>query len=317
MRYSGLQGMVMAITQICKNTGRVAAAIILVICLFSNGAVADTKAAVNREVPGKKNKIDKGVKKRSRGKKPSPGLMGSMDKRKAALKTSFRRAGLDQDAIEGIFSDQRLQLYYNIYTPTELTAEGKKKKKPSYFDEEFGLFKPESIAAGKRIKAENKELFARIETRYGVPADYLVAIVRIETNFKEHLGKYSVFNALYTMSMLDKRVKRVEMAHRELVAWVKMCRRMEMDPFVTKGSWAGAFGIPQFMPSSYALFAVDYDGDGKTDLYDYPDAFASIANYLQRTGWKTGNLKKMRRAVYRYNHEKAYVDAVFAYAGRI
>ena len=90
-----------------------------------------------------------------------------------------------------------------------------------------------------------------------------------------------------------------------------------MDPFTMKGSWAGAFGIPQFMPSSYVIFAVDDNGDGKVDLYDYPDAFASIANYLRRVGWKTGNEKKMRRAVYNYNHEKAYVNAVFSYAEKI
>ena len=107
------------------------------------------------------------------------------------------------------------------------------------------------------------------------------------------------------------------MANRELVVWVRLCKLWGMDPFAMKGSWAGAFGIPQFMPSSYATFAVDDNGDGKIDLYDYPDAFASIANYLRRVGWKTGNEKKMRRAVYSYNHEKAYVNAVFSYAERM
>jgi membrane-bound lytic murein transglycosylase B len=119
------------------------------------------------------------------------------------------------------------------------------------------------------------------------------------------------------MSLLSKRAKRVQMANRELVVLVKMCKRRGIDLFALKGSWAGAFGIPQFMPSSYVIFAVDDNGDGKIDLYDYPDTFASVANYLHRAGWETGNEKKMRRAVYRYNHEIAYVNAVFAYAERI
>jgi membrane-bound lytic murein transglycosylase B len=308
--------------KIMKKTGIAVAALFIVACIFSYIAVAEGNVAGNNEVTGKAIKEDKavkrgGVKKKSRGKKRNPVITGSIEKRKAALQASFRRAGISQDDIDAIFSDERIELYYRIYTPPVLKEGEQKKRKLSYFDEEFGLFKPESIESGKRIMADNKDLFEKIESFYGVPANYIVSIIRIETDFKKHLGKYGVFNALYTMSMLDKRAKRVEMANRELVAWVRMCKRRGLDPFEMKGSWAGAFGIPQFMPSSYVIFAVDYNGDGKTDLYDYPDAFASIANYLHHMGWKTGNEKKMYRAVYSYNHEKAYVKAVFAYAERI
>ncbi|MEI7636882.1 MAG: lytic murein transglycosylase [Syntrophus sp. (in: bacteria)] len=302
---------------IVKKMGIAVAALFIVACLVSNIVAAESKVVWKKEVTNKEIKKDKTGKKKGKGTKRNPVVMGSIEKRKAALKVSFRRAGISQDDVDDIFSDERIELYYSIYTPPVLKEGEKKKKKLSYFDEEFGLFKPESIESGKRIIADNKELFGKIESFYGVPANYIVSIIRIETDFKKHLGKYSVFNALYTMCMLDKRAKRVEMANRELVAWVRMCKRKDMDPFDMKGSWAGAFGIPQFMPSSYVIFAVDYNGDGKTDLYDYPDAFASIANYLHHMGWKTGNEKKMRRAVYSYNHEKAYVNAVFAYAEMI
>jgi membrane-bound lytic murein transglycosylase B len=290
-------------------------ALLVIACLFSNDAGAVITAVNNQDPAGKKIVPGKTIKKKNRGKQRRPPVLGGMERRTAALKKSFLRAGIGRDEIEGIFSDPRMELYAHIYSPTEPKAG--EKKKLNYFDDEFGLFKPASIAAGKKILADNRDLFEQIENHYGVPANYIVAIIRIETNFKEHLGKYSVFNALYTMAMLDKRAKRVEMAHRELVAWVKMCRQKGMDPFTMKGSWAGAFGIPQFMPSSYTIFAVDHDGDGKADLYDYPDAFASIANYLHHMGWKTGNERKMRRAVYCYNHEQAYVNAVFAYAERL
>lgn len=305
-----------------KRIGIVVAALFIVVLIFSSGAVAESNVAEKKETTGNKIKKDKTAKKtktkkKGKKKKREPVVMGSIETRKAALKACFLRAGINQSDVDEIFSDERIEIHYNIYAPPVLKPGEKKKKRLSYFDEEFGLFKPESIEAGKRIMAENKETFEDIKSRYGVPANYIVSIIRIETDFKKHLGKYCVFNALYTMSLLDRRAKRVAMANRELTVWVKMCKRKGMDPFATKGSWAGAFGIPQFMPSSYVIFAVDHNGDGKTDLYDYPDAFASIANYLHRMGWQTGNERKMRRAIYSYNHEKAYVNAVLAYAERI
>ena len=300
----------------------VVAALFSFTCLFSSAAVASNTVAGTEEITGKEiqNKRtgkETGVKKKHCGKKEKSVITGSIEQRRAALQTSFRKAGISQDEINELFSDERIEIYHNIYLSSVPKEGEKKKKKLSYFDEEFGLLKPESIESGKRIMAENKELFEKLESRHGIPANYIVAIIRVETNFKEYLGEYGVFNALYTMAMLSKRAKRVQMASRELVTWVKMCKQRSIDPFTVKGSWAGAFGIPQFMPSSYVIFAVDENNDGIIDLYDYPDALASVANYLRRVGWKTGDEKRMRRAVYRYNHQKAYVNAVFAYAESI
>ncbi|MRR16274.1 MAG: lytic murein transglycosylase [Deltaproteobacteria bacterium] len=302
------------------KTGVVVAAVLFSLtCLFGSAALASYTAAgteetITKEIPNKKTEKQTSVKKKRAGKKEKTVITGSVEQRRAALQTSFRKAGISQNEIDEIFSDERIEIHYNVYASAAPKDGEKKKKKLSYFDEEFGLLKPESIETGKKLIAENKELFEKLESLYGIPANYIVAIIRVETNFKEHLGQYRVFNALYTMAMLSKRAKRVHMAGKELVTWVKMCRRTDMDPFTVKGSWAGAFGIPQFMPSSYVIFAVDEDGDGIADLYGYPDAFASVANYLRCAGWKNGNEKKMRQAVYRYNHQKAYVNAVFAYA---
>jgi membrane-bound lytic murein transglycosylase B len=312
----------MKTVSIMKIVSIVVAALFIVTCFFYSIAVAESDVVGEKEnssIEIKKDKTEKraGRKKECSGKNRKQLITDSIEKRKATLKAFFQRAGISQDDIDKIFSDERIEVYYNIYPPPELHEGAKKKKKLSYFDEEFGLHKPESVESGKKLIADNQELFEKIESLYGVPANYIVSIIRIETAFKGHLGEYGVFNALYTMSLLSKRAKRVQMANRELIVWVKLCKRMGMDPFTMKGSWAGAFGIPQFMPSSYVIFAVNNNGDGKIDLYDYPDAFASIANYLHRVGWKTGNEKKMRRAVYNYNHEKAYVNAVFSYAERI
>lgn len=294
----------------------------LLVVFFAAGIALESGAQEAEERVGRKKiarqeiKKSKNVKKKKKSGPRQPAIPRSIEKRKVLLKTTLQKAGISAPVIEALFADKRLEIYHGIYE-TPPAKDGEQKKKLSYFDEEFGLLKPESIVAGKKALSDHQELFKNIESVYGIPARYVVAIVRVETNFKEHLGTYSVFNALYTMSMLSKRAKRVRMANRELAAWVKICMQKEIDPFAIKGSWAGAFGIPQFMPSSYLLFAVDNNGDGQTDLYDYRDAFASIANYLNHAGWKTGDEKKMRRAVYRYNHEIAYVNAVFAYAEAI
>lgn len=300
----------------------VLAALFYFTCLFTGTAVAKHTARGAEEMTGNEirtGKTDKQARaKKKRGvKKEKAVIGGSIEQRRAALQASFRRAGISPDEIDEIFSDERIEIHYNIYSSPAPKEGEPKKKKLSYFDDAFGLLKPESIESGKRIINENKEVFERLESLYGIPANYIVAIIRVETNFKENLGQYRVFNALYTMAMLSKRSKRVNMAGKELVAWVKMCRKTDTDPFSVKGSWAGAFGIPQFMPSSYVIFAVDDNNDGIVDLYDYPDAFASVANYLRCVGWKTGDEKRMRQAVYRYNHQKAYVNAVFAYARTI
>ena len=86
------------------------------------------------------------------------------------------------------------------------------------------------------------------------------------------------------------------------------------DPLAIKGSWAGAFGLCQFVPSAYLNYAVDGNGDERVDLFNVVDALASVANYLQCNGWENGSLEKKRKAIYAYNHCDNYVRAVLAYA---
>jgi len=86
------------------------------------------------------------------------------------------------------------------------------------------------------------------------------------------------------------------------------------DPLSIKGSWAGAFGLCQFVPSSYLHYAVDGNGDGRVDLFNVVDALASVANYLKRSGWEKENQEKKKKAIYAYNHCDNYVKAVLAYA---
>jgi hypothetical protein len=117
---------------------------------------------------------------------------------------------------------------------------------------------------------------------------------------------------LFTLAVIENR--RSAWAENELVELLRILQKLNKDPFSIRGSWAGAFGIAQFVPSSYARFAVDGNDDGMVDLFDFSDATASIANYLKAHGWEKDRPEKNRQAVYAYNRCDNYVAAVFTYA---
>jgi membrane-bound lytic murein transglycosylase B len=110
--------------------------------------------------------------------------------------------------------------------------------------------------------------------------------------------------------------KKAAWALKELKALQTIQERKVMDVAQLKGSWAGAFGFPQFLPSSYNSWAVDGDADGIIDLYNLPDAGHSIGNYLKDNGW-SDNKTSQRKAVHHYNNSDAYVDAVFTLASKV
>ncbi len=121
----------------------------------------------------------------------------------------------------------------------------------------------------------------------GVPTDVLLAIVGVETAYGENVGKHRVLDALSTLAF--DYPPRSEFFRGELEQYLLMTREESLDPLVPLGSYAGAMGIPQFMPSSFNRWAVDGDGDGHRDLWnDWADVFASVANYLAAHGWRAG-----------------------------
>jgi membrane-bound lytic murein transglycosylase B len=162
------------------------------------------------------------------------------------------------------------------------------------------------------VLRDNRRILRKIEAAYGVRREILVAILRIETNFGRVTGNRPVFNSLLTMALIENR--RSEWAEAELGQLLLISRDQKKDPLSVKGSWAGAFGIPQFVPSSYRKYGVDGNGDGKVDLFNLTDSFASMANYLKTFGWSPKSPLKKKKAVYAYNHCDNYVQAVFAYA---
>jgi membrane-bound lytic murein transglycosylase B len=142
------------------------------------------------------------------------------------------------------------------------------------------------IENGRRAYAENRPLLQAIEARYNVSPRVIVAIWGMETNFGTNTGGFKVVEALATLAWEGRRA---EFFRKELMASLRILDAGHVAPERMQGSWAGAMGQPQFMPTSFERLAVDFDGDGHRDIWDNRgDALASIANYLARSGWQAG-----------------------------
>lgn len=141
-----------------------------------------------------------------------------------------------------------------------------------------------TISTARQMRARHGDVLSRVEQEYGVPASVMTAIWGLESNFGRFTGTYSTVRSLATLAYDNRR----PLFRTELIAALSMIDDgVPMDRM--KGSWAGAMGQPQFMPSSFVRHAVDFDGDGATDIWtSLPDVFGSMANYLKNAGWVNG-----------------------------
>lgn len=193
--------------------------------------------------------------------------------------------------------------------------------------------------ARRYMKKYNMEL-SQAQKIYGVDKEVITAIILIETQCGTLLGNRSVLNTLSTLASLfdlqargmlwkeisdipeltqDEYEKKAERkskwAYRELKAFLEHTTIERVDPVEIKGSYAGAMGISQFMPSNIPTLAKDGNNDGSIDLFNHADAIASIAFFLKHHGWKPGiSKKKAQKVVHHYNHSDQYVDAVLKIA---
>ena len=152
---------------------------------------------------------------------------------------------------------------------------------------------PKRIAAGLAFWSQHADTLARAEKQYGVPAEIIVGILGVETLYGQNTGGFRVIDVLATLAFdypdTPNRAARMDYFKSELENALLFARESSIDPFSLKGSYAGAIGLPQFMPGSIRKYAVDYDGDGKIDLRNSPDdAIGSIANFLVQHGWHRG-----------------------------
>jgi len=160
-------------------------------------------------------------------------------------------------------------------------------KSLSWWEYRARFLDSERIDAGARLWREHRELLDAIAMERHVQPEYLLGIIGVETYFGRITGRYRVLDALTTLGF--DYPARGEYFQRELEQFLRLARNGELDPLTTLGSYAGAMGAAQFMPSSFQNFAVDEHGAGRRDLWtDWADIFGSVANYLQQHGWEYG-----------------------------
>lgn len=145
----------------------------------------------------------------------------------------------------------------------------------------------DSVRRGIAYWRRNAQALERAAAEYGVPPEVIVAVIGIETRYGANLGRHRVLDALTTLML--RQSARAEFFRRELEEFLLLARELDADPRDFKGSYTGAIGIPQFMPSSYRFYAVDFDGNKKRELRSSDDdAIGSVANYFKKNGWRSG-----------------------------
>ncbi len=160
-------------------------------------------------------------------------------------------------------------------------------KKKQWYEYRNIFLKQKRITQGVKFWEKHAKTLTAVSQKTGVPAEIIVAIIGVETNYGGNKGSYRVIDALYTLAFHYP--KRSKFFTAELEKFLVLTTKEKISALQTKGSYAGAMGFGQFMPSSYLMYAVDYDKDGQRDLLNnVDDAIASVANYFKAHGWKKG-----------------------------
>jgi len=243
--------------------------------------------------------------------------------------------GFEKDKIEQLFSNKNV--FFNpegvsrffIHTESSLNYDQFTSKK--------------SITNALNYMDEHKAALDRAQKIYGVDKTIITAILLVETRLGTYLGKRTVVNTLSTMAALtdealrervwnsipDKKKpkketfikkveKRAKWGYEELKALIKYTAQEEVAPESIKGSYAGAMGISQFMPSNALKLARDGNNDGKIDLFTHADAIFSVASYLKHHGWEPGiTRQKQHKVLFRYNHSNYYVDILLKISDKL
>ncbi len=165
------------------------------------------------------------------------------------------------------------------------------------------------IVQGVEFWKAHEEALARAEREFGVPAQFIVAIIGVETFYGRNTGNYRVLDALSTLAF--DYPPRAPFFRSQLREFLLLAREQQVDPLSLTGSYAGAMGLPQFMPGSFRAYAVDFDGDGHINIWSDPtDAIGSVANYFKRHGWSGGGPTAIRAQVSGNRVEEGVVPGI-------
>ena len=193
-------------------------------------------------------------------------------------------------AQHGFSRDQVTRTLYQAHTKRKiLEAISRPAERRLNWSEYRDIFvKPDRIAGGVKFWQQHAETLARAEREYGVPPHIIVAILGVETRYGAHTGGYRVLDALHTLGFHYPR--RGKFFRAQLDHFLRFAREEDIDPTMPTGSYAGAMGVPQFMPDSFRIYAIDFDGDGRRDIWNNTaDVIGSVANYFVEKGkWQRG-----------------------------
>ena len=212
------------------------------------------------------------------------------------------RHGFSQQETEALLRDPRLQLY-----PPQTI-------RPRKIDwDQFiaRLTVPESVSQGTQFLLQHQEVLGKAEETFGIEKEVLAAILRVESNFGQNTGRYVTFNVFYTFLLRSTEEKRWRWAAENLVALAAYCKTAGMDCFEIRGSYAGALGPAQFLPSSLLAYGKDGNGDALVNPFDPADALFSTANFLVQSGWREDRMGALAKY---YGSSNGYPRAILAYA---
>ena len=245
-------------------------------------------AAGSRSAPQEKAKPRDGAARRAPGTYSAAALTGDYadyPEARALIERLAREQGFDKAYLNGVFSRvERQQWILDLVNrPPAPPATGPTGSWTRY---RAKFLTEDRIGTGARFWGEHARDLERARRQYGVPPEYVVAIIGVETHYGANVGRQKVIEALATLAFDFPR--RADFFTKELETYLVMARDEGFDPFAPVGSYAGAMGLGQFMPSSFQRYAVDFDGDGRRDLWNPVDAIGSVANYFSQHGWRGG-----------------------------
>jgi membrane-bound lytic murein transglycosylase B len=243
--------------------------------------------------------------------------------------------GFDSDFLSKLFKDERAGIIPERMVVSLVSRENKELYAP--------FLTPESIHFAKHFLRQNLKQLKEVERRFNVDKEVIVAILLVESRFGENTGKHRVFPTLASMAIMDspenlqnnysllketdpelsyewveeKAKRRANWAYQELKCFLRIIRGETLDPLEVRGSYAGALGMPQFIPSSYLAFALRQKGF-ENWLLSQEEAILSIANYLNLNGWKKKiTAEKKRKVLWSYNRSEPYIETILQVADKI
>lgn len=219
---------------------------------------------------------------------PTTGYAQRADAIRFAAELDQQHGWTDGWAQQWVAQAQHQPTVVQLVSPTPVTMS----KNWNAYRQRF--IEPKRLQAGADFWREHRRTLQRAETTYGVPAWLIMGILGVETLYGRHTGQYRVLDALTTLAFdfptsHPKAAQRQAYFRKELQAFLELTHQHPRPVLQWRGSYAGAMGLPQFMPSNWQHLAVDFDGDGRIELLDSPaDAIGSVAHYLQHHGWQPG-----------------------------